>query len=64
MRQTEKSHGEISIRGNADQFDPERPGVGLLVKEACRKHGINSPRYYQWKPKYDDLDALELEHFK
>ena len=26
--------------------------VGIPLLEVCRKHGISSPTYYQWKSKY------------
>ena len=37
---------------------------GMPVKEVCRKHGISSACYYQWKSKYGGLDASELKRIK
>lgn len=38
--------------------------AGLPVKEVCRKHGISSACYYQWKSKYGGLSASELKRLK
>lgn len=38
--------------------------VGLPVKDVCRKHGISSACYYQWKAKYGGLGASELKRLK
>lgn len=38
--------------------------AGLAVKEVCRKHGISSACYYQWKAKYGGLGASELKRLK
>ena len=38
--------------------------AGLPVKEVCRKHGISSACYYQWKSKYGCLGASELKRLK
>ncbi len=38
--------------------------VGLPVREVCRKHGISSACYYQWKSKYGGLSASELKRIK
>lgn len=38
--------------------------AGLPVKEVCRKHGISSACYYQWKSKYGGLGASELKRLK
>lgn len=34
--------------------------AGMAVKEVCRRHGISSACYYQWKAKYGGLGASEL----
>ena len=31
--------------------------AGVPVVEVCRKHGISSPTYYQWKSKYAGMSA-------
>ncbi len=33
--------------------------AGLRVEELCRKHGISSATYYQWKKKYGGMEATE-----
>ncbi len=38
--------------------------AGLPVKEVCRKYGISSACYYQWKSKYGGLGASELKRLK
>lgn len=38
--------------------------AGLPVKEVCRKHGISSACYYQWRSKYGGLGASELKRLK
>ena len=38
--------------------------AGLPVKEVCRKHGISSACYYQWKSKYGGLGSSELKRLK
>ncbi len=36
-------------------------GSGIPVAEVCRKHGISSPTYYQWKGKYAGMSLPELK---
>lgn len=38
--------------------------AGLPVAEVCRKHGISTATYYQWKSKYGGLEASELRRVK
>ena len=38
--------------------------AGLPVAEVCRKHGISSATYYQWKSKYAGMSANELKRVK
>ncbi len=35
--------------------------TGLAMAEVCRKHGISSATYYQWKSKYAGKSANELK---
>jgi putative transposase len=39
-------------------------GSGIPVVEVCRKHGISSPKYYQWKSKYAGMSPPELRRIK
>ena len=50
---------EIQIVGILNEAE-----AGMLVKELCRKHGISSPTYYQWKAKYGRLDVSQLKRLK
>ena len=34
---------------------------GLPVKEVCRKYGISSACYYQWKSKFGGMSVSELK---
>ena len=46
--------------------------AGMKVEELCRKHGVSSPTYYNWKSKFGGmtvsdakrLRALEAENSK
>ena len=38
--------------------------AGLPVGEVCRKHGISSATYYQWKSKYAGMSVPELKRVK
>jgi putative transposase len=38
--------------------------AGLPVVEVCRKHGISSATYYQWKSKYAGMSVNELKRVK
>jgi putative transposase len=38
--------------------------AGLAVAVVCRKHGISSATYYQWKSKYAGMSANELKRVK
>jgi putative transposase len=38
--------------------------AGMKVEELCRKHGINSASYYNWKKKYGWMDASEIKRLK
>jgi putative transposase len=37
---------------------------GLPVGEICRKHGISSSAYYQWRSKYAGMSVAELKRVK
>jgi putative transposase len=38
--------------------------AGMPVAEMCRKHGISSATYYQWKSKYAGMSVSELKRVK
>ena len=38
--------------------------AGLAVIEVCRKDGITSATYYEWRPKCGGLEASELKRIK
>lgn len=38
--------------------------AGMPVAEVCRKHGISSATYYQWKSKYAGMSVSELKRVK
>lgn len=38
--------------------------AGVSVAELCRKHGISSATYYQWKSKYAGMSVSELKRVK
>jgi putative transposase len=38
--------------------------AGLPVAEVCRKHGISTASYYQWKSKYAGMSVHELKRVK
>ena len=38
--------------------------AGESVKEVCRRHGISSGTYYQWKSKYGGLQPSDLKRLK
>jgi putative transposase len=38
--------------------------AGLPVGEVCRKHGISTACYYQWKSKYAGMSVSELKKVK
>ena len=38
--------------------------AGGTVTDLCRRHGIATATYYQWKSKYGGLDASDLKRLK
>ena len=38
--------------------------AGLPVSQVCRKHGISTPTYDQWKSKYAGMSVNELKRVK
>ncbi len=38
--------------------------AGMPVAEVCRKHGLSTATYYQWKSKYAGMSANELKKVK
>lgn len=38
--------------------------AGVPIKDICRQAGISVPTYYQWKSKYDGMEASDLKRVK
>ena len=38
--------------------------AGASVQEVCRRHGVSSATYYNWKSKYGGLSPSELKRMK
>jgi len=38
--------------------------TGVPVADICRKHGISSPTFYNWKARYGGLDVSEARRLK
>jgi len=38
--------------------------AGVKTADVCRKHGISSASFYQWKAKYGGLDVSEARRLK
>jgi putative transposase len=57
MRKSRFTEGQIV--GTLAEAD-----TGLPVGEACRKHGISTATYYQWKSKYAGLAVSELKRMR
>ena len=38
--------------------------AGMKVEELCRKHGISSASFYNWKKKYGGMGASEIKRLK
>jgi putative transposase len=38
--------------------------AGATVKDLCRRHGVSSATYYQWKSKYAGLQASDLKKMR
>jgi hypothetical protein len=37
----------------------DRQSAGRTAQEVCREHGISKAAYYQWKSKYDGMEAAD-----
>lgn len=37
---------------------------GMKVEELCRKHGISSPTYYNWKAKFGGMTVSDAKRLK
>lgn len=38
--------------------------TGMKVEEVCRRHGISSATYYNWKAKYGGMEASDVKRLK
>lgn len=37
---------------------------GRQVKEVCREYGVSDATYYNWKSKYDGMEASDIRRLK
>ena len=59
------SDEEVAVHGGPDLGDLGHEGeAGLPAAEFCRKHGISTATYYQWKSKYAGMSVHELKKVK
>ena len=42
----------------------KRAEAGVPVKDLCRKLGISSATFYQWRSKYGGMEASDLKRLK
>jgi putative transposase len=42
----------------------EEAKAGMKVEELCRKHGISSPTFYNWKAKFGGLTVSEAQRLR
>lgn len=45
-------------------FAPKSAETGTKVAEVCRKMGISSTKFYNWRKKYGELGVSELRRLK
>ena len=38
--------------------------AGVKVEELCRKHGISSPTYYNWKAKFGGMTVSDAQRLR
>ena len=38
--------------------------AGLPAKELCRKYGVASSTFYEWKSKYDNTETSDVKRLK
>lgn len=38
--------------------------AGMKVEELCRRHGISSATYYNWKSKYGGMESSDVKRLK
>lgn len=38
--------------------------AGMKVEELCRRHGISSATYYNWKSRYGGMEASDVKRLK
>ena len=52
-------HEAIEVHGRADHWVLREHEAGLSTAEVCRKHGISSATFYDWKAKFGGLEVSE-----
>jgi putative transposase len=61
---TRRGDEEVEVHGEPDHVDLGEGDSGLPVGEICRKHGISSSAYYQWRSKFAGMSVAELKRVK
>ena len=61
QNEARRTHEEVEVQRQPDRIDSEGSRSRSAVKEICRKYGIRSACYYQWKSKFGGLSVSELK---
>ena len=54
----------IIILRNGIATIPRYADAGAKINDVCRRYGISSATYYNWKSKYGGMDADQLKRLK
>ena len=52
------------VHARTDHRDPREQEAGAATADVCRKHGISSATFYQWKAKYGGLNVSEAKRLR
>lgn len=55
------SNEKVTIHRVPDCRAFKEADAGMKIGELCRKYGISDATYYQWKSKYDGMEASDLK---